>query len=282
MEDFDQDILPRCLGDHSGYYFPLSQNIPLLLVSRGLRQEALPVAFRHTTFRLDDMDDLAKLLIAAGKIGRDNLESLYFTGESRSDLQCRWEKYPDAEANHLKLPTLHASRTMQLLHRCPRLRRIRILFDECLLRMTPLREFKTDEGIQSLCSKQGLRQVEILGLDGDIIKDCALVDWLKAAIMDGNKNTTFWRWGIRRHRSHSLTLPTYAHTPLLLAQRGSRTHNVEGWTAQDRVVIGGNHDAARALLRHENSKTAQCAPDRCFMMTCMCGDERVVGVIRGR
>jgi hypothetical protein len=46
MEDFDQDILPRCLGDPSGYYFPLSKEIPLLLANKTLRHEALPVAFR--------------------------------------------------------------------------------------------------------------------------------------------------------------------------------------------------------------------------------------------
>lgn len=179
MEDFDQDILPRCLGDPSGYYFPLSKDIPLLLANKRLRQEALPVAFQRTTFRLDDMDDLAKLLVAVGQIGRANIESLHFPWQSRSDLQYRWERFPEAEDNHLKLPTLHVTTCMRLLYQCSKLRRIRVLFDEELMRNIHKDEFKANEGIQSLCSKQGFEQVELLGLSGEIIEGCAIMEWLK-------------------------------------------------------------------------------------------------------
>lgn len=166
-EVFNHDILTRCLGDPSGYYFPLSKQIPLLLASKRLRHETLPLAFRHTTFRLDDMDDLAKLFVAVGQIGRANIESLLFPWTSRSDIQSMWEKFPQAEDNHLKLPSLHVSTCMKLLHQCSRLRKIRILFDEELLRNISADEFKTNEGIQSLCSMQRFPHVEILGLDGD-------------------------------------------------------------------------------------------------------------------
>lgn len=177
-EVFDHDVLPRCLGDPSGYYFPLSKQISLLLASKRLRHEALPLAFRHTTFRLEDMDDLAKLLVAVGQIGRANIESLQFPWASRSDLQCMWEKFPRAEDNHLKLPSLHVSTCMRLLHQCSRLRKIRILFDEDLLLNIRADEFKTNEGIQSLCSMQGFPHVEILGLNGDIMENCPLAQWL--------------------------------------------------------------------------------------------------------
>ncbi len=62
------------IGDPSGFYFPLSS--PILRVNRQMRQEALPFAYRRTVFNLDDIDDLIKLLIAIGDIGRDNIESL--------------------------------------------------------------------------------------------------------------------------------------------------------------------------------------------------------------
>ncbi|KAK7967601.1 uncharacterized protein PG986_001878 [Apiospora aurea] len=187
LEDFEQDILPRCLGDPSGYYFPLSKGISLLLASKRLRQEALPIVFRRTAFHLDDMDDLAKLLVAVGHIGRANIESLHFPWESRSDIECRWEMFPEAEDNHLKLPTLHVSTCMQLLHQCARLRQIRVLFDEELVRNIRTDEFTANEGIQSLCSKQGLQQVELLGLGGEIIEDCPMIQWLEEKITSSRR-----------------------------------------------------------------------------------------------
>lgn len=52
-------------------------------------QKALPRVYRRTVFYLDDMDDLFKLLIAVGRISRDNIELLELTGESRVDSELK-------------------------------------------------------------------------------------------------------------------------------------------------------------------------------------------------
>lgn len=48
----------------------------MLRVNKQMRQEALPLAYRRTVFHLSDLDDLIKLLILVGDIGRNNIESL--------------------------------------------------------------------------------------------------------------------------------------------------------------------------------------------------------------
>ncbi|KND93052.1 hypothetical protein TOPH_02369 [Tolypocladium ophioglossoides CBS 100239] len=101
----------RAIGDPSGLYFPFGDDCTLLRVNRQMRQEALPMAYRHTTFHLANIDDLTRLLIAVGRVGRENIESLDFSWESQIDIELNWRKFPDSENNHLILPALHVSAT---------------------------------------------------------------------------------------------------------------------------------------------------------------------------
>ena len=76
MDSYNGFNFVESIDDPSGYYSPFSNELTILRVNRQMRQEALPLAYRRTIFRVDDMNDLVKLLIAVGRIGRDNIESL--------------------------------------------------------------------------------------------------------------------------------------------------------------------------------------------------------------
>ena len=167
------------IGDPSGFYFPLSKNLVVLRVNRQMRQEALPLAYHSTIFRLDDMDDLVKLLIAVGQTGRNNIESLEFSWESRTDLERNWDENPEAKDHLLMLPTTHVNKCVQLLKQCKRLRFLRIYFEsEQMLKMAP-DAFKADPGIQDLSSVRGMKRVEIWSLDYEPLGQCYLAKWLK-------------------------------------------------------------------------------------------------------
>ncbi len=169
------------IGDPSGFYFPLS-SLTVLRVNKQLRQEALPLAYRKTVFHLDDIDDLIKLLIAVGDIGRDNIESLELVWQSRSDFECQWAEAPVPNEHSLTLPTLHVAECVQLLKQCTSLRFLRLYFDsDLLLGMSP-GAFKADPGICELCSLRGVERVEICDLRYKSLEERGFVKWLKAAI----------------------------------------------------------------------------------------------------
>jgi hypothetical protein len=71
------------MGDPSGFYCPLSKELTVLRVDRQMRQEALLLAYQRTIFR-SEMDDLVKLLMAVGKVGRENIEILDLVWESQA------------------------------------------------------------------------------------------------------------------------------------------------------------------------------------------------------
>ncbi|KAJ4285958.1 hypothetical protein N0V90_013524 [Kalmusia sp. IMI 367209] len=155
IEDFNfHDRLPWMsgLGDPSGFYSPLNKHLGILSVNKQMRHEALPIAYRTTTFRLDEMDDLLKLLIAVGEMGRDNIEVLYFRWESSSDVATKWEDFPDAGDYSMMLPSLHVMNCVRLLKQCKRLRHIRLYFDRMWLDSISLESFKADAGILELRS----------------------------------------------------------------------------------------------------------------------------------
>lgn len=147
-----------------------------------MRQEALPLAYRRTCFRLDNMDDLIKLLISVGQTGRDDIESLEFPWESTADSECKWDEFSDPEDHFLTLPTLHVTKCVQLLEQCRRLKLLRILFESELMLKMPLSSFKTDPGIQGLCSIRGIERVEIWSLGNEPLEKCCLAKWLKEKI----------------------------------------------------------------------------------------------------
>ncbi len=144
-----------------------------------MRQEALPLAYRRTAFSVDDMDDLIRLLLAIGKLGRDNIESLDLAWQSRADCDRRWDMLPDSEEMVTALPTLHAARCTQLLKQCKRLKFLKLCFDSDLITNISLDIFQADPGIRELCSVRGIRRVEICDLALKPLGQDGPAKWLK-------------------------------------------------------------------------------------------------------
>ncbi|KAK2052807.1 hypothetical protein LY76DRAFT_582861 [Colletotrichum caudatum] len=181
VDQFDRNIFAGALGDPTGYYYPLSKDLTLLRVSKDIRDEALPLAYRKMIFRLDDLDDLVKLLLAIGNIGRDNIQSVIFPWESRSDLEERWKECRDFDGLSGALPKLHTSKCAQLLRQCKRLRFMRLQFQEDFLATIPPLVFKTDPGIQGLLHLPRIQKVEICDLADMGVEHCLAI-WLKTQI----------------------------------------------------------------------------------------------------
>ena len=167
------------IGDPSGFYFPLSSELAILRVNRQMRWETLSIAYRRTIFRLDDIDDLIKLLIAVGRIGRDNIESLEFAWESRADSEFKWDDAPDSDNLSLTLPTLHAAKCVQLLRQCKRLKYLRLYFENDLITSISPNIFENDPGIRGLRSIRGIERVQIYDLGHEPIEQLDLAKWLK-------------------------------------------------------------------------------------------------------
>ncbi|KAL8721714.1 MAG: hypothetical protein Q9225_001664 [Loekoesia sp. 1 TL-2023] len=165
--DTDGSNWNNFIGDPSGFYFPLSSKLTVLALSRQMRQEALPLAYRRTLFKLDDMDDLVKLLVAVGKIVRDNIESLELTWGCRADSNLKWDVNPNPEYLYFPLPTLHAAKCVQLLKQC-----------ELIFNISS-NNFKADPSIRELCSLS-ISRVQICDLAHEPIDDHGLAKWLKA------------------------------------------------------------------------------------------------------
>ncbi|KAK1975310.1 hypothetical protein LZ30DRAFT_605947 [Colletotrichum cereale] len=184
---FDRNSFPGALGDPTEYYYPLARDIALLRVSKNIREEALPLAYRHTLFRLHDLDDLLKLLMAVGKVGRDNIQSIQFPWESKSESEERWKDCSDPNGLCGTLPRLHVSKCAQLLRQCRRLRLMRLQFQEELFTTVSLSDFQADPGIRGLLDLPKIRKVEICDMAGIVIKH-DLATWLKTKIeiLEGN------------------------------------------------------------------------------------------------
>ncbi|PLB46082.1 hypothetical protein P170DRAFT_390553, partial [Aspergillus steynii IBT 23096] len=149
------------LGDPTGFYFPLRIGLSLINLNRQIRTEALPLVHRRTMFRLGDMDDFIKLAITVGEVGRENIESLEFAWQSRSDIEATVENEPDIEDPYGKPPTLHAVRCVQLLRQLKRLRFLRLIFPDDLVSNKTDDEIKLNPGIQGLFSIRGIQTVEV-------------------------------------------------------------------------------------------------------------------------
>ncbi|KAI4263029.1 MAG: hypothetical protein L6R35_007364, partial [Caloplaca aegaea] len=179
VDDFNRCHFVRSIGDPSGFYFPLSSKVAALSVSRQMRQEALPFAYRRTLFHLDDMDDLVKLLVAVGKVGRDNIEMVELAWKSRADSEFKWDEDPNNHDSSLLLPTLHAARCIQLLKQCKRLHSLRLYLERDLLTDVPPDDFKANSGIKDLCSLRGIKMVHICDLGHEPVDGHGLAKWLR-------------------------------------------------------------------------------------------------------
>ncbi len=184
----DEFNFPAGLGDPSGFYFPMSKGLSVLRVNRQMRQEALPLAYRSTAFHLPDMDDLIKLLLAVGELGRNNIESLEFAWESRADCEWGWEMSPASEDIVTALPTLHVAKCIQLLKQCKRLRLFRLYFESDLITNVSLDTFQADPGIRELCSVRGIERVEIQDLGYEPLEKDGAAKWLKEKLESPKEN----------------------------------------------------------------------------------------------
>ncbi|KAF4622741.1 hypothetical protein G7Y89_g14288 [Cudoniella acicularis] len=171
----------RGTGDPSGFYFLFREDFTLLRVNKQIRQEALPLTYRRTVFHLDDIDDVIKLLIAVGDVGRDNIESLELAWQSRSDFECQWAEAPVPNEYSLTLPTLHVRKCVQLLSQCKNLKFLRLYFEREVIRGMSPDTYKSDPSIGELCSVRGIERVEIWDLSYEPLK-CGFVNWLKEVI----------------------------------------------------------------------------------------------------
>jgi hypothetical protein len=161
LETFSRRAFPQALGDPAGFLFQLGREPEVLHVSRRMRREALPFAYRKTNFKLDDMDEAVRLLIAVGSIGRDNITSLQFPWMSRVEIAHRWEVCPDAGDNDTRLPCLQVPSCIGLLRSCKRLAVLRICIEKDVIEDSSETQFITDPGLTALATL-GVRSFEIL------------------------------------------------------------------------------------------------------------------------
>ena len=131
---------------------------------------------------MNDINDFVKLLIAVGKINRDNIESLKLIWESRADSELKWDEASQSEDQFLTLLTLHASRCVQLLKLCKRLEFLRLYFDSDLIINMFSDAFDINPGIRELCSVRGIKKVQIWDLGYEPIEQLGLAKWLKGKI----------------------------------------------------------------------------------------------------
>ncbi|KAH8729189.1 hypothetical protein BGZ61DRAFT_529436 [Ilyonectria robusta] len=159
---FRRLVFLASVGDPSGFFFKLGDEPGILKVSRQIRQEALPFAYRNTHFYLDDVDDVVKFLVAIGHVGRSNITSLQFPWESLNDVWAKEEQLAYGNVSDPVLPFLHPLRCVQLLKECPRLRFLQISFDPCVFEYKSVDEFMADPGIASLSTLRGIRTLKMM------------------------------------------------------------------------------------------------------------------------
>ncbi|OKL62724.1 hypothetical protein UA08_01896 [Talaromyces atroroseus] len=86
VDAFNTTTFAGNIGDPTGFCFPLSKDLAILNISKRIREEVIPIAYRRTFFRLDDIDESVKVAASIGNIGRANVESVEFCWESRRSL----------------------------------------------------------------------------------------------------------------------------------------------------------------------------------------------------
>lgn len=105
----------RGMGDPSGFYFRFRSNLGILAANRQMSKEALRLAYRKASIRLDDMDEFIKSAILIENIGRHNIESISFAWESQSYMESISHESLDSEHDCIGLLRLHSIRCVQLL-----------------------------------------------------------------------------------------------------------------------------------------------------------------------
>ena len=186
-DELQYDRLPRGVGDIGGFFYPLSKDVEVLQVCKQMRHEALPLAYQMTAFDLGDLDDVIKLLLAIGSCGRDNIESLRFSWESKSDPNCSWENVSDPDKAYLTPPTQNVPNCVLLLKACRRLRHLGICFSKELVTNMRAEDFFDNSGIKSLCSLKSTAKLEIYDQLDFSLEHLELVTTMKRMILDVSK-----------------------------------------------------------------------------------------------
>ena len=170
------------LGDPSGFYFPVFDDVELMSLNKQIREEALPVAYASTRFQFKYMEELIHFLLAIGRLGRRNIEALDITWDTFTDHEfIDWRYFIPAEVPP-KLPLLHAERCVGLLKQCERLKYLHVRLEEKVLNAVPMSFFEADPGILGLCSLPRIPEVEVTAHDrfGDEPEEIlSHVVWLK-------------------------------------------------------------------------------------------------------
>ena len=174
----------KAIGDPSGFYFPLSKQLAILRANKQLRQESLPLAFRKTVFHMYDIDDAVQVLIAAGRLGRANIESLELAWQSRADAEMKHDEDDNTEDPFLTWPTLHVSRCVSLLKQCERLENLRLYFAAELVADLP--DGNCNYSIGKLSSVRGIKNVEIYDLNHVPLEQRGVVSWLREQMQSTN------------------------------------------------------------------------------------------------
>ncbi|RJE25382.1 hypothetical protein PHISCL_02273 [Aspergillus sclerotialis] len=174
--------LARGIGDPSGFFFPLRNDLNVLQVNEQMRNEALSLAYRETAFYLGDIDDFIRFAVSIGRIGRDNVETLNFSWMSRADDSGAEGDDSEAEDLYPRLPRLHVERCVNLLKLCKKLKYLCISFESEVLSNTSFDDFKHDPGMCGLCSIVWLNNIEIWSLSGEPLDEYEAIRWLKGTI----------------------------------------------------------------------------------------------------
>lgn len=189
------------MGDLGGFYFPLAAESGILAVNRQMREEAMPLAYRTTSFELEDIDEVVKLLLGIGYIGRQNIESLAFGWQSNSETKFTWDEAPGKlrredldtakvtfedtgfEDPFLTLPIIHVETCLQLLKQCGRLTHLRLKFEKELIDFITLDAFKANAGVRGLSSIRGFARVEFWSSDQEPLdQEKDILKWLKECL----------------------------------------------------------------------------------------------------
>lgn len=181
---------PCGIGDLSGYYFPFPEKLcqagyGILQASRQLRYEALPLAFRSTAGVVDTMDDLFKLLISLGRIGRANIESLEFGWLAKDADPFPSTSWGARFVNRVKRTQQFTVECVELLGQCKRLKEVRIRLEPEMALFTTYDKFKLEPGIQALSSLWATKPtgwITFLNLLGNPLGPTTLKHWFREAM----------------------------------------------------------------------------------------------------
>ena len=196
---FNRHKFARCIGDLSGFYFPLNNELTILRVNRQIRQEAMPLAYRRTTFHLCDWDELTMFLVSVGQVGRDNIEALEFPmGSPIMSGRNWWVGVSEDELTNVS--SLHVRKCMRLLKRCKRLGTLHFHEIELLRGLMSLERYWDNPyilGIYSFRVMEGRESREIYANGVPTRYD--LADWLKTVAKNSRR---FKREGKKRLRTN--------------------------------------------------------------------------------